>query len=115
MTHRILLLTDAAERLGPLAAAFRVRGYEVVVTAPGPGVPEAEFDLVLTDPAMAPGTLEAAERRHISAMLRHTHGNKRQAAHLLGIARSTLLSKVRRYGLDGIGHPPDGPNGDLGS
>ena len=26
-------------------------------------------------------------------------GNKRQAAHLLGISRSTLLHKVRKYGL----------------
>ena len=32
-------------------------------------------------------------------MLRHTGGNKRQAAHLLGISRSTLLHKVRKYGL----------------
>jgi DNA-binding protein Fis len=32
-------------------------------------------------------------------VLRHTHGNKRQAAHLLGISRSTLLHKVRKYGL----------------
>jgi polyisoprenoid-binding protein YceI len=32
-------------------------------------------------------------------MLRHTGGNKRRAAHLLGISRSTLLHKVRKYGL----------------
>jgi DNA-binding protein Fis len=32
-------------------------------------------------------------------MLRHTGGNKRQAAYLLGISRSTLLHKVRKYGL----------------
>jgi DNA-binding protein Fis len=32
-------------------------------------------------------------------MLRHTRGNKRQAALLLGISRSTLLHKVRKYGL----------------
>ena len=47
----------------------------------------------------APDSLEAAERRHIALMLRHTGGNKRQAAHLLGISRSTLLHKVRKYGL----------------
>lgn len=111
MTHRVLLLTDDTERLAPLVAAFRAGGYEVVVAAPG--ALEVGYDLVLTDPATAPDTLETAERRHISAMLRHTHGNKRQAAHLLGIARSTLLSKVRRYGLDGIGRTPEGPDGDL--
>lgn len=113
MTHRVLLLTDDIERIAPLVAAFRAGGYEVAVAAPG--ALEAGYDLVLTDPAMAPGTLETAERRHITAMLRHTHGNKRQAAHLLGIARSTLLSKVRRYGLDGIGRTPEGSDGDLAS
>ena len=46
-----------------------------------------------------PDSLEAAERRHIALVLRHTDGNKRQAAHLLGIDRSTLLHKVRKYGL----------------
>ncbi|MGH7591120.1 MAG: helix-turn-helix domain-containing protein [Gemmatimonadales bacterium] len=106
---RVLLLTDDRERLTALAAAFRSAGCEVVIAAPGPDAPEAEADLVMTDPAMAPGTLETAERRHITAMLRHTRGNKRQAAHLLGIARSTLLAKVRRYGLDGIGHPGGEP------
>lgn len=48
----------------------------------------------------APVTLEEIERRHVAATLRHTGGNKRQAARLLGIARSTLQQKVRRYGLD---------------
>jgi Transcriptional regulator containing PAS, AAA-type ATPase, and DNA-binding domains len=48
---------------------------------------------------VAPDSLEAAERRHIALMLKHTGGNKRQAAHLLGISRSTLLHKVRKYGL----------------
>jgi DNA-binding protein Fis len=33
-------------------------------------------------------------------MLRYTEGNRRRAAQLLGISRSTLLHKVRKYGLD---------------
>ena len=32
-------------------------------------------------------------------MLRHTGGNRRRAAQLLGIARSTLLHKLRKYRL----------------
>ena len=46
-----------------------------------------------------PESLDAAERRHIALALRFTAGNKRRAAELLGIARSTLLHKVRKYGL----------------
>jgi sigma-54 dependent transcriptional regulator, acetoin dehydrogenase operon transcriptional activator AcoR len=48
-----------------------------------------------------PDSLEAAERRHLALVLRHTSGNKRKAALLLGISRSTLLNKVRKYGLEG--------------
>ena len=43
--------------------------------------------------------LAEAERRAIADALRATGGNKRRAAALLGIARSTLLDKVRRLGL----------------
>ena len=46
-----------------------------------------------------PDSLDDAERRHITHVLRHTGGNKRQAAILLGISRSTLLHKVRKYGI----------------
>jgi DNA-binding NtrC family response regulator len=47
-----------------------------------------------------PDSLQAAERRHLALVLRHTSGNKRKAARLLGISRSTLLNKVRKYGLE---------------
>jgi DNA-binding NtrC family response regulator len=47
-----------------------------------------------------PVSLEEAERAHLARALRYTDGNKRKAAHLLGISRSTLLNKVRKYGLD---------------
>jgi DNA-binding NtrC family response regulator len=50
--------------------------------------------------AAEPDSLEAAERRHLALVLRHTGGNRRKAAHLLGISRSTLLNKVRKYGLE---------------
>jgi DNA-binding NtrC family response regulator len=47
-----------------------------------------------------PDSLDAAERRHLSLVLRHTAGNKRRAALILGISRSTLLNKVRKYQLE---------------
>ena len=47
-----------------------------------------------------PEPLEAVERRQIAAMLQYTSGNRRKAAQLLGLARSTLLAKIRRYELE---------------
>jgi polyisoprenoid-binding protein YceI/CheY-like chemotaxis protein len=83
------------------AAAIGLPGFDALVL--DLGVPDLDVGrlreaLVPAEPA-APASLEAAERRHIALMLRHTGGNKRQAAHLLGISRSTLLHKVRKYGL----------------
>ena len=54
----------------------------------------------LGENAPPPESLDAVERRQIAAMLRHTGGNRRRAAQLLGLARSTLLAKIRRYGLE---------------
>ena len=45
------------------------------------------------------GTIADAERRAIVDALSATRGNKKRAAEMLGIARSTLLEKVRRFGL----------------
>ena len=83
------------------AAAIGVPGFDALLL--DLGMPELDISrlrqaLAPTEP-VAPDSLEAAERRHIALMLRHTGGNKRQAAHLLGISRSTLLHKVRKYGL----------------
>ncbi len=44
-------------------------------------------------------TLEEAEREAIRVALSAADGNRSQAARMLGIARSTLLEKLRRYGL----------------
>lgn len=46
-----------------------------------------------------PMSLEELERRHISATLRSTGWNKSQSAGILGIERSTLDRKIRRYSL----------------
>jgi DNA-binding NtrC family response regulator len=111
-TLRILVvLNEGDTTLGPLASSLRDAGHEVRVASPvvagdllRPG--GVTFDAVLRAPAVetaattdAPTPLDDAERQHIAVTLRHTRGNKRQAAHLLGIARSTLLAKVRKYGL----------------
>ncbi len=46
-----------------------------------------------------PLTLAEAERRAISAALRHVGGNKNAAARLLGIERQRLYRKLDKYGL----------------
>ena len=45
------------------------------------------------------GTLEEMEQRYIREVLASVSGNRSQAARLLGISRSTLQDKIRRYGL----------------
>lgn len=43
--------------------------------------------------------LAVAEKHHILKVLRHTQGNKTQAAKLLGIALTTLYQKIKEYNL----------------
>jgi len=52
-------------------------------------------------PAISPGglTLKDMERETIRATLDRTDGNKSHAAKLLGIARQTLLNKIKEYNL----------------
>jgi DNA-binding NtrC family response regulator len=43
---------------------------------------------------------DTLEARHIARILEEAHGNKAEAARLLGIDRKTLYRKLRRYGCD---------------
>ncbi|MGH7508868.1 MAG: YceI family protein [Gemmatimonadales bacterium] len=118
---RVLVLERSPERREALVALLRSAALQADVAPDPPSAAEAlgatPFDLLLLDlsspeldlPALRrslfpatsaePDSLEDAERRHLALALRHTGGNKRRAAHLLGISRSTLLNKVRKYGL----------------
>jgi DNA-binding NtrC family response regulator len=95
---------DAVPAPSPAAAAeaLATTGFDALLL--DLGLPD--LDLVALGRAIAPpdvaepDSLESAERRHLALVLRHTSGNKRKAAHLLGISRSTLLNKVRKYGLE---------------
>jgi transcriptional regulator of acetoin/glycerol metabolism len=58
------------------------------------------------------GGLEEVERRTLVHALTRAAGNKSEAARLLGIPRTTLLDKLRRYKLDeastrGMPPPPN--------
>ena len=71
-------------------------------------LPSSPAPLAAKGPAGAPdtgwslgalGTLEEMEQRYIREVLASVSGNRSQAARLLGISRSTLQDKIRRYGL----------------
>jgi len=124
--HLLIVDRDDARRQA-VTAVLRAAGYIAVAEEEGraaasalvapPGGPAPGFELIVLDLALPsldlvalrralapdastpPDSLDAAEARHISRALQHTGGNRRQAALLLGISRSTLLSKIRRYGL----------------
>jgi DNA-binding NtrC family response regulator len=101
--HLPVVAGDPAEAVRALA----VPGLDLaVVSLAAPGLDQTLLREALAPMQPAePEPLDDVERRHIARTLSYTRGNKRRAAHLLGIARSTLLAKVRKYGLD------DGPNG----
>ncbi len=102
--HIRLMISDGQrDDVTTLREALQSAGHVVVdadVSGVPPGVSPAP-DFVISEGAAlpVPESLESAEARHIRAVLGFTGGNKRQAALLLGIARSTLLAKVRRYGI----------------
>ncbi|MEP7326328.1 MAG: helix-turn-helix domain-containing protein [Gemmatimonadota bacterium] len=125
-SFHILSLAPDASRRREMEAILRAAGHVLVTaTTPGeavgalatPGLDFLALDLRLPgldmprlqealNPATTgqPDSLEAAERRHIALTLQHTHGNRRQAARILGIARSTMLAKLRKYGLESVGN-----------
>jgi DNA-binding NtrC family response regulator len=84
------------------AAAIAQPGFDALLLDLGwPDLDVARLREALAPEKPAePDSLDQAERRHIAFALRYTGGNKRRAAQLLGISRSTLLHKVRKYGLD---------------
>lgn len=57
-------------------------------------------DVVPAPGVFEPLSLDEVERRHILATLRATNWNKSQTANILGIERSTLDRKIRRYELE---------------
>jgi DNA-binding NtrC family response regulator len=96
-TERSALVVNSAK-----AAAEALTGDVdmVLLDLSLPDLDRTSLRQALSPPLQEPDSLDAAERRHLALVLRHTAGNKRKAALILGISRSTLLNKVRKYRLD---------------
>jgi two-component system response regulator HydG len=66
-----------------------VQGLGAPATAPSAGAPAR------------PVRLEDAKREHVLAVLRSSGGSPAEAARALGIGRTTLWRKLRRWGVEG--------------
>jgi len=100
------LSRDALTALMTYSFPGNIRELENIIqaaTALAPSDLITEEDLDLRDrqgggrPAGELTSLADVERRHIEAVLRSVEGNRRAAARILGIDRSTLFRKMRRF------------------
>jgi len=82
-------LENALERAAVLSEQGRVRpeGLPPAVRGLGP-FPDGEVSSILRP-------LAAVERDHIDAVLRHTNGNRTEAARILGISATTLWRRLK--------------------
>ena len=65
----------------------------------GEGAPPPARPGLDTAGAWTPRALREVERDHIAQLLDHTGGNKKEAARILEIDRSTLYAKLKLYEL----------------
>jgi DNA-binding NtrC family response regulator len=86
----------AAQALDAGAAQFLARPLDARLVRAAVG------RVLATTPAEQGGalTLADAERRQIARALEAHHGNRTHAARALGVARATLIKKIKVYGLD---------------
>jgi DNA-binding NtrC family response regulator len=81
----------SAESGGPAAAEAHVDDAGAVTPAPS-----------VTLPVDLPTLLRELEDAYIRAALAQTHSNKKEAAKLLGLGRTTLVEKLRRRNMASI-------------
>jgi two-component system, NtrC family, response regulator HydG len=89
-------LQNTVERALILTHGTSIGPGDIQLSALGTGAENAAANQETVE-TFRPISLEVIERDHILAMLDWTNGNKSQAAQLLGIERSTLDRKLKRY------------------
>ena len=66
---------------------------------PAPATDSVTPEPVVTLPVDLPTMLRTIENAYINAALAQTRSNKKEAAKLLGMGRTTLVEKLRRRGM----------------
>jgi two-component system, NtrC family, response regulator HydG len=89
-------LQNTVERALILSHGPKIGPADIQLSALGTAVNDAAANDQTVE-VFRPIALEIIEREHILAMLDWTGGNKSQAAQMLGIERSTLDRKLKRY------------------
>lgn len=103
-------LQNTMERAVILSTSETLDSQDIQLSALGRSEPPKMA--VLSDGEFQPVPLDVVEQQHILATLESTNWNKSQAAQLLGIERSTLDRKLKRYEAEGqIREKPPRPRG----
>jgi DNA-binding NtrC family response regulator len=89
VTRRIVI--DSGALLDAAAASRALR--EIAPSAAATSAAPAPIGEAVSEELVS---LDEAEKRHITAVLRATGGNQTQAAYILGIERKTLARKIKR-------------------
>ena len=87
-------LKNILERLTVLAPAPKLQLWDLPVE-----IREMNDDLVATGEVNLAAAVAVAEKKCIRNALKSTHGNKTEAAEVLGISRKNLWEKMKQYGI----------------
>jgi Nif-specific regulatory protein len=93
-------LKNVIERAVVLCRGQQIDEGDLLVTKLATAGDTAEAEAAAEE--FLPASLVDIERRYILATLNHTSWNKSRTATILGIERSTLDRKIRRYGLEEV-------------
>ena len=88
-------LQNVVERAVILCPGDQVREDDIRLTALR--TPPSDPTISVMDGKYRELSLVALEKEHILATLEHTNGNMTRAAEILGIERSTLYQKLKRF------------------
>jgi Nif-specific regulatory protein len=91
-------LKNVIERAVVLCRGQEIDESDLLLTKLATAGDSGEFEAVSEE--FLPASLADIERRYILATLNHTGWNKSRTAGILGIERSTLDRKIRRYSLE---------------